>query len=202
MVASHMPEGSRERRSLSTVMLGAQRSRDLVQKILAFGRKEEHHHAVVDVGAVLRDALQLMRATVPTSINIAEEIVAVPPVSGDANQLHQVIVNLVNNAGHAIGEAHGTITVKLRVDDDRTMLRLSVGDTGCGMDEATKAKIFEPFFTTKEVGKGTGLGLSVVQTIIKEHGGRIEVESAPGHGTRFDVVLPVQAAAPSADAAA
>jgi PAS domain S-box-containing protein len=194
MVASHMPEESRERRSLNTVMLGAQRSRDLVQKILAFGRKEEHRHASVDVGAVLRDALQLMRATVPTSIRFAEEIAAVPPVAGDPNQLHQVIVNLVNNAGHAIGEAHGTITVGLRAEADGTMLRLWVADTGCGMDEATKAKIFQPFFTTKEVGKGTGLGLSVVQGIIKEHGGRIEVDSAPGRGTRFDIVLPAQTA--------
>jgi PAS domain S-box-containing protein len=195
LVASHLPEDSRDRRNLATVMVGAERSRDLVKQILAFSRKEEEEHRreSVDVGAVLRDALQLMRATVPTSIRLEEEIAAVPPVAGDPNQLHQVIVNLVTNAAHAIGEAHGTITVGLRTDADGKALRLSVADTGSGMDAATKARIFEPFFTTKEVGKGTGLGLAVVHGIIKDHGGRIEVESAPGQGTRFDVVLPVAA---------
>jgi signal transduction histidine kinase len=136
-----------------------------------------------------------MRATVPTSIRLAEEIAAVPAVAGDPNQLHQVIVNLVNNAAQAIGEAHGTITLGLRAEADGGALRLSVADTGCGMDEAMKARIFEPFFTTREVGKGTGLGLAVAHGIIKDHGGRIEVVSAPGQGTRFDIVLPVQAAA-------
>jgi PAS domain S-box-containing protein len=195
LVASHLPEDSRDRRNLGIVMVGAERSRDLVKQILAFSRKEEQRQVSVDVAAVLRDALQLMRATLPASIRLAEEIAAVPPVAGDPNQLHQVIVNLVNNAAQAIGEAMGTITLGLRPEADGTHLRLSVSDTGSGMDEATKARIFEPFFTTKEVGKGTGLGLSVVHGIIKEHGGRIEVESAPGHGTRFDVVLPLQHAA-------
>jgi PAS domain S-box-containing protein len=196
LVASHLQEDSRDRRNLATVMVGAERSRDLVKQILAFSRKEEEEHRreSVDVGAVLRDALQLMRATVPTSIRLEAEIKTVPPVTGDPNQLHQVIVNLVTNAAHAIGEAHGTITVGLRADADAAALRLWVVDTGCGMDAATKARIFEPFFTTKEVGKGTGLGLAVVHGIIKDHGGRIEVESAPGRGTRFDIVLPLKAA--------
>jgi two-component system NtrC family sensor kinase len=115
-------------------------------------------------------------------------------VAGDPNQLHQVIVNLVNNAAQAIGETHGTITLGLRAEADGGALRLWVADTGCGMEEATKVRIFEPFFTTREVGKGTGLGLAVVHGIIKEHGGRIEVQSTPGKGTRFDVVLPAQTA--------
>ncbi|HEV8028559.1 MAG TPA: PAS domain S-box protein [Stellaceae bacterium] len=202
LVAGRLPEDSRDRRNLATVMIGAERSRDLVKQILAFSRKEEegHRRESVDIGAVLRDALQLMRATVPTSIRLEEEIAAVPPVAGDPNQLHQVIVNLVTNAAHAIGEAHGTITVGLRTDADGKALRLSVADTGSGMDAATKARIFEPFFTTKEVGEGTGLGLAVVHGIIKDHGGRIEVESTPGHGTCFDVVLPVTAAVAGAAA--
>jgi signal transduction histidine kinase len=135
-----------------------------------------------------------MRATVPTSIRLKEEIAAAPPIAADAKQLHQVIVNLVTNAAQAIGEAHGTITIGLRADPGRALLRLWVADTGCGMDEATRKRIFEPFFTTKDVGKGTGLGLSVVHGIVKDHGGTIEVESVPGRGSRFDILLPLDPA--------
>jgi PAS domain S-box-containing protein len=197
IVASHLPEDSRDRRNLGTVLVGAERSRDLVKQILAFSRKEneERRGEGVDVAAVLREALRLMRATVPTSIRLDEEIASAPPMTCDPNQLHQVVVNLVNNAAQAIGEGHGTITVGLRAEPERAALRLWVADTGCGMDEATKARIFEPFFTTKEVGSGTGLGLAVVHGIIKDHGGTIEVESAPGRGTRFDVILPLPPAA-------
>jgi PAS domain S-box-containing protein len=194
IMTGKFPSETREHRNLAMVLGGAERSRDLVKQILAFSRKEEHRKENVDLASVLRTALQLMRATVPTSIHLAEEIAAVPPVMGDANQLHQVIVNFVNNAAQAIGEANGTITVGLRPENDGT-LRLSVADTGCGMDAATKARIFEPFFTTKEAGTGTGLGLSVVHGIVSQHGGRIAVESEPGRGTRFDVILPAAAAA-------
>jgi PAS domain S-box-containing protein len=194
IVAGHLPEDSRDRRSLGTVLVGAERSRDLVKQILSFSRKEENaqRQENIDLAGVLRDALQLMRATVPTSIRLVEEITPAPPIIGDPNQLHQVIVNLVANAAHAIGEAHGTITVGLRTDGD--VVRICVGDTGSGMDAATKARIFEPFFTTKQVGTGTGLGLAVVHGIVKQHGGRIDVESAPGRGTRFDIVIPLKAA--------
>jgi PAS domain S-box-containing protein len=200
MVASHLPEDGRDRRSLATVLVGAERSRDLVKQILAFSRKEEKTQRLedVDLAIVLRDALQLMRATVPTSIRLVEEIAPPATVAGDPGQLHQVVVNLVANAAQAIGDGHGTITVGLRADG--AALRLFVTDTGCGMDEATKARIFEPFFTTKEVGKGTGLGLAVVHGIVERHGGRIEVASAPGRGTRFDVILPLLSVASGAAA--
>jgi two-component system, NtrC family, sensor kinase len=121
-----------------------------------------------------------------------EEIAPVPTITGAANQLHQVIVNLMTNAAQAIGHVQGMITVRLQPETDGTHLLLSIADTGCGMDETTQARIFEPFFTTKQVGEGTGLGLSTVHSIVKDHGGRIEVESAPGQGTRFDVVLPLR----------
>jgi PAS domain S-box-containing protein len=196
MVAAKLPDGSRDRRNLDTVVGAAERSRDLVKQILAFSRKDEAGQRLesVDVTAVLRDALRLMRATVPTSIRLKEEIAAAPPIAADAKQLHQVIVNLVTNAAQAIGEVHGTITIGLSADPDRALLRLWVADTGGGMDEATRKRIFEPFFTTKDVGKGTGLGLSVVHGIVKDHGGTIEVESAPGRGSRFDILLPLDPA--------
>jgi PAS domain S-box-containing protein len=204
LVASHLPEESRDRRNLAMVLAGAERSRDLVKQILAFSRQgdDERRRDSLDLAAVVRDALGLMRATVPTSIRLVDQIAPAPPVLGDASQLHQVVVNLVTNAVHAIGEAHGTITVGLRVDADSAAVRVFVADTGCGMDEAMKARIFEPFFTTKEVGKGAGLGLAVAHGIIKDHGGRIEVESAPGKGARFDLVLPIPRAEAASGAAA
>jgi PAS domain S-box-containing protein len=186
------PEGSRERQSLDTVLAGAERSRDLVKQILAFSRKEELRREGVDLGAVLRTALRLMRATLPASIRLEDEIAPTPPVIGDKTLFQQVIVNLMTNAAQAIGSEQGRIAVSLGPEADGTELRLSVVDTGCGMDEPTKARIFEPFFTTKQVGEGTGLGLSVVHGIVKEHGGRIEVTSAPGRGSRFDVLLPAR----------
>jgi len=114
---------------------------------------------------------------------------------GDPGKLGQVITNLVSNAAHAIGPHLGTITVELKSESEEghggaPMIRLSVRDTGCGLDEATAARIFEPFFTTKPVGEGTGLGLSVVHGIVSEHGGRVSVTSSPGNGALFDVLLP------------
>ena len=139
-----------------------------------------------------------MRATLPASIRLQDEIAPAPAVTGDPNQLHQVIVNLMTNAAQAIGDVMGVITIRLTPEPDGAQLRLSVTDSGCGMDETTKARLFEPFFTTKEVGKGTGLGLAVVHGMIKDHGGRIVVESAPGQGSRFDVFLPIDTTKPAA----
>jgi PAS domain S-box-containing protein len=194
MVAGKLPDGSRERRNLDTVVTAAKRSRDLVKQILAFSRKEVEgrEYESVDLGAVLHEALRLMRATLPASIGVAEEIAPVPAITGAANQLHQVIVNLMTNAAHAIGHEQGKITVRLQPEADGAHLILSIADSGCGMDETTRARIFEPFFTTKQVGEGTGLGLSMVHSIVKDHAGRIAVESAPGQGTRFDIVLPLR----------
>jgi two-component system cell cycle sensor histidine kinase/response regulator CckA len=119
----------------------------------------------------------------------------------DPDQLQQVIINLVNNAAQAIGDRLGTITVEVSAapndklpaeahPDGGSIIRLSVSDTGCGMDEATQTRIFEPFFTTKPVGEGTGLGLSVVHGIVVQHGGSLSVESQVDKGTRFDIFLP------------
>jgi PAS domain S-box-containing protein len=191
VVLGRAAEDSKDRRSLSLVLRGAERARELVSQILAFSRKAEHRQESIDVAAVVGEALRLLSATVPSSIRLEQEIAPVPAVLGDANQLHQVIVNLVANAAQAIGETPGVITIRLEDLPAEHALRLSVADTGCGMSEATKTRIFEPFFTTKEVGKGTGLGLAVVHGIIKDHGGTIAVESTEGVGTRFDIVLPV-----------
>jgi PAS domain S-box-containing protein len=190
VVARKMPPDSRDRHHLDTVVQSTGRIRDLVRRILAFSRKEPNHRESVDVAAVLNEALEMMRATVPANIHLASVIDSVPRAVGDATQLCQVIVNLVTNAAQAIGLGMGTITVGLHAEPDGAHFRLWVSDTGCGMDEATRARIFEPFFTTKPVGEGTGLGLSVAHGIIGEHGGSIQVASEPGRGTRFDIILP------------
>jgi two-component system, NtrC family, sensor kinase len=107
-------------------------------------------------------------------------------------------MNLVMNAAQAIGDQPGTITVAAQRENDGAHIRLSVADMGSGMDAATANRAFEPFFTTKEVGKGTGLGLSIVQGIVLAHGGTIAIDSAPGQGTRFDIIVPtrIEAVAP------
>jgi signal transduction histidine kinase len=193
-VLRRLPEGGRERANLETVFRASERARDLVGQILAFSRKQEVRQEIFDLGAVATDALSMLRASIPSSIRLEQTIAATPPLRGDPGQLQQMIVNLVTNAAQAIGVAQGTITVALHAETDGSQLRLLVSDTGCGMDEATRARIFEPFFTTKAVGQGTGLGLAVVHGIVTSHGGRITVESAPGRGTRVDVVLPMELA--------
>ena len=193
-----LPVESRERNNLDIIVRAAERARDLVKQILAFSRKEAPKRERIDIAEVVRQSLKLLRASVPSTIGMEQRIGPVPPLLGDAGQLHQVLTNLVTNAAQAIGNETGTITVELAEEAEggasALVIRLTVADTGCGMPEATKERIFEPFFTTKPVGEGTGLGLSVVHGIITEHGGRLAVQTQSGKGTRFDIYLPAMAA--------
>jgi signal transduction histidine kinase len=199
ITARALPEKSRERGNLEMILQASERARDLVGRILAFSRKEVVTRRAVDLADLTRSALKLLRASLPATIKLEGRITTVPPVMGDAGQLLQIVINLVTNAGQAIAGGLGTITVETAPappDADPlsdAAVRLTVSDTGCGMDQATTARLFEPFFTTKPVGEGTGLGLSVVHGIIHQHGGRIAVESRIGAGTRFDVYLPALA---------
>jgi len=121
-----------------------------------------------------------------------------PLILADPSQIHQVVTNLVTNASQAIGDKIGKIVVTLNLGPNaagQEEIRLAVSDTGIGMDDATRQRIFEPFFTTKAVGQGTGLGLSIVHGIMLNHGGRIEVESEVGQGTRFILFFPVPVSA-------
>ena len=194
-----LPEQSTLRGDLETISRASERARDLVKQILAFSRKRELVKQQVDLAGLTRDALRMLRASLPTTIQIVDQILEVPKVFGDHGELHQVIINLVTNAAHAIGGGIGKITVKLWGSAERepamsgeagSVVYLSIVDTGCGMDKATLDRIFEPFFTTKGVGDGTGLGLSVVHGIVTRHGGRIDVRSKTAEGSEFTVLLP------------
>jgi PAS domain S-box-containing protein len=198
IAARRLEPGNPVRTSLETIFEASQRAGDLVKRVVGFSRGEESEKRETDVAATVNEALKLLRATVPSSITLEARIDDVPLIQADASQIHQILTNLVTNASQAIDDKIGKITVTLELRDNaaqQSEICLSVGDTGIGMDEATRQRIFEPFFTTKAVGQGTGLGLSIVHGIVLGHGGRIEVESGPGKGTRFELYFPVPAMA-------
>jgi PAS domain S-box-containing protein len=192
-------------RDLRTV-LG--RATKLVQRILAFARKQPASRAVIAANDALAEATNLLRAMLPAGI--ALELVRADDalrVHADPTQLQQVLINLGTNAWQAIEGGTGAIgfevaRVTIAAGDPRlpagAYARFRVRDDGAGMSEAVRERIFEPFFTTKGVGQGSGLGLAVAHGIVVEHGGVIEVDSAPGRGTTVDVFLPVALAEPAA----
>jgi PAS domain S-box-containing protein len=201
LTIKHLREGSREQANLITILQAGEKARDLVSRMVAFSGKEAPTRSEIDLAALTRDALVLLRHSIPATITLAEKIESVPALMGDRSQISQVLINLVMNAVQATPAQTGIVLVEVaeasgerlpQVPDrlSASAIRLSVIDRGCGMDRATLARIFEPFFTTKEVGVGTGLGLAVAHGIVAQHGGRIAVESEVGSGSRFDVYLP------------
>ena len=182
------------------------RARDLVEQILTFGRQSPgDQHTPLDLALVIEEARRLLRATIPATIAIETHIAPdCGSVQGDATQIHQVILNLGSNAAHAMQAKGGILSINLAPADRDGLrsatlatlpagnyLRLTVSDTGHGMDETTLQRIFDPFFTTKEVREGTGLGLAVVHGIVRAHRGAIDVESQPGLGSTFHIYLPI-----------
>ena len=198
-----LARGSRERYYVSNLVMAANRGRDLVAQILTYSRAEKVPRIPIEFDAVVREALDVVRALLPERMTLQVAIAADPlVVVADSTQLHQVVMNLCTNAIQAMGET-GELRLSLQaVDLERetsftqatlpagAYAKLAVTDTGVGMDEATLARIFEPFFTTKEVGKGTGLGLCMVYGIVAATGGATHVDSEPGRGSRFEVYLP------------
>jgi len=194
---------------LDEVRRAGLRAAELVQQILAFSRAGEQAMMPMQLRHVAAEAAKLLRASIPSSIEFEVNLaVNLPAILGNATQLHQVIMNLGTNAWHAMRERSGKLSIKLEASmvDGSTApafglsagsyLRLSVSDTGCGMDAATQSRVFEPFFTTKGPGEGTGLGLSVVHGIIGKHRGAIRLLSAVDQGTTFEIYLPVVSDAP------
>jgi PAS domain S-box-containing protein len=202
MLFEEAPGDSPLKRYAQNVLAAASRGRELVEQILAYSRSQRGKRVPVDVAKIVAESLELIRGSLPASIQLEVSAPEAPQVViGDATQLHQVVMNLCSNAVHAMS-AGGTLRVVLDTADvsgertlshgtlqQRSYVQLTVGDCGSGMDGATLARIFEPFFTTKEVGHGTGLGLSLVYAIVTDSGGAIDVKSAPGRGSTFTIYL-------------
>ncbi|MDY6951669.1 MAG: PAS domain S-box protein [Thermodesulfobacteriota bacterium] len=191
-------------KDLGEVLKASVRAKDLVYQILAFSRQTEHETEPVKVKLVVKEATRLLRASIPTTIEMVHRVLSDSSVMADPTQIHQVVVNLCTNAAHAMEEKGGVLEVSLEevlLDADFVAqhpnvspglcVRLTVSDTGHGMDSSTVSRVFEPYFSTKEKGEGTGLGLSVVHGIVKSLGGTVTVYSEPGEGTTFHVYLPV-----------
>jgi PAS domain S-box-containing protein len=189
--------------SLLAIQEASTRAVELVRRILMFSRYQQPERSLCSLAPIIEESVQVLRGTLPPGVRVELELPADEPrVFADAGQLRTIVVNLGANAAYAIGKS-GSIRVTLdsvpssheEVADraDRRIdryVRLSVSDTGVGMDEATVERIFEPFFTTKPTGQGNGLGLSVVHGIVKGHEGSIAVQSQPGHGSVFRIYLP------------
>jgi len=203
MLVEETPEHSPHKRYAQNVLTAATRGRALVEQILGYSRSQCGKRAPIDVGPVVTEALELLRGSLPAGIRLEASAPQLPlVVIGDATQLHQVVMNLCGNAIQAT-RAGGTLRVALeaaespaeRVLSHGTLrpghyVRLTVEDSGSGMDAATLLRIFEPFFTTKEIGRGTGLGLSLVYAIVTDAGGAIDVHSIPGQGSTFTIYFP------------
>jgi signal transduction histidine kinase len=189
--------------NLGKVLEGAHRGQKLVSRILSFSRRQHQAFQQINLKTTIESALALLISTIPASVSIKFDTkLEQANISADQTQIHQVLVNLINNSVDAM-EGEGTITINLVALSEKNALNkqfthpagqqyymLTLTDTGQGMDQAKMERIFEPFFTTKEVGKGTGLGLSIVYSIIKDHQGEIWVNSQLGRGTTFTILLP------------
>ncbi len=195
---------------LRRILTGTVRAKDLVHQILTFARQDDNTAASpMRIQHIVKEVLKMIRATAPSTVAIASNVAPeCGMITASPTQIHQIMMNLSTNACHAMNGSGGKLTVSLtEIPPDRPEIsrlglrpsrhaRLTVADTGTGMDERLVEKIFDPFFTTKEKGKGTGMGLAVVHGIVKSIGGGIRVETGPGEGAAFHVYLPVTEASP------
>jgi PAS domain S-box-containing protein len=203
MLVEDLSPGSPEQQDAREILTAARRGQQLVQRILSFSRGSAPRLIPLHIQRIIKEVLTLSRAAIPAEITLSSDIRNdCPQVLADPVQIHQVVMNLVTNARHAIESGSGTISVQLKPTTlspgDYPALELSAGryvmlsvsDTGTGIDPGIVNRIFDPYFTTREKGKGTGLGLATVYGIIKKHGGDITVNSDPGKGACFSIFLP------------
>lgn len=195
LILESMPKDSPEFEDMSLVLSEAQRSREVVRRLLDFSRQSDILRVDTDLNEIITMVLQLVHHLAQTSnIKVRMELWEdIPIIRADRNQMQQVILNLIHNAIYAM-EDGGELVVQslLEERENQTWLVIIVADTGRGIEEENIDKIFEPFFTTKPSGEGTGLGLSVSYSIVSEHGGYIEVDSKVGKGSIFKIWLPAE----------
>jgi signal transduction histidine kinase/CheY-like chemotaxis protein len=210
MALEELPDESTLRFDIEQINHAATRGKDLVQQILTFSREVNFEKKPIQLNLVVIEVLNLLKASFPTGIEVRQKLdPKIGTILADATHMHQIIMNLCTNASYAMLNSGGILEVILDVvTADRKLtkqvpnlkkgkyVRLSLSDTGHGMDIKTKERIFEPFFTRKEVGSGSGLGLSVVHGIVNNYGGAITVDSTPGMGTTFTIYLPQYGTSP------
>jgi len=197
-------KGTFQYQNLQEVLLACDRAKDLVKQILTFSRQVDPEQKPIQVKSIVKETLKMLRASIPSTVEIEQNIQSNALVLGNPTQIHQVLMNLCTNAAHAMEDKGGLLKVSLLdaelhpdVISNHPNLKpgpyinLKVTDTGRGMSSDIMEKIFDPFFTTKEKGKGTGMGLSVVHGIVRNHGADIYVCSEPEKGSTFEVYFPV-----------
>ena len=212
MAAYSSEDAAIVREYLDQVMQAGHRAKELVGQILAFSRRLASEKKPLLLRPIVKEALKLLRASLPSTIDVRQNLYGDTYIMADPTQIHQVIMNLATNAFHALEEIGGVLAVSLedvRLDSPLPAVqgeiqpgdyvRLQVLDTGPGIAPEIWSRIFEPYFTTKEVGKGTGMGLATVLGIVKSHGGEIVLEKESGQGTTFTLYFPALAETEPAD---
>jgi nitrogen-specific signal transduction histidine kinase/ActR/RegA family two-component response regulator len=186
--------------SLQEVYTAGKRAKDLVKQILAFARQSDEEFKPIHPSSIVREVLKLIRPSIPTSIEIRQNIKSDSLIMGNATQVHQILMNLCTNAAYAMEADGGILDISMKdvmidgiteTEKPGNYIEITVSDTGVGIAPDILDKIFEPYFTTKGPGEGTGMGLAMVHGIVESYGGRITVDSKPGQGTRFTICLPV-----------
>ena len=198
-----LPDDHPAHNDLVEVRKAGMRAKDLVAQILTFARQKTAQQVPLDLATSVDEALKLVRASTPATIELERELQP-GRIRADPTAIHQIVLNLCTNAVHAMRGKVGRLSVhvapfandEMRTDTTPKLkpgsyLRLSISDTGHGMDEPTLRRLFEPFFTTKKAGEGTGLGLALVRGIVNTHNGALRIASTPGVGTTFDIFFPV-----------
>jgi len=202
MLKDEIPENITARQYLNGIIDAGRRAGILIRQIKDFSRLDVSEHKEILINEVVEQAVKMLTPLMPSTIEIRYHADENFVISGNSNQIHQVILNLGVNARDTMSGAGGVLDISLgKVDTDYDMVlkdagskyyvKLSAGDSGCGMEQKIANRVFEPFFTTKNVGEGSGMGLAIVYGIIKRHEGFITVKSEPGTGSIFNIYLPL-----------
>jgi len=206
-----LPEENSARSRINGIQTACLRAKDVVQQLLSFSRQTEQGKEPLNPSKLVTDTVRLLKVSMPSSIEIlCQNHQPIQPINANPTQIQQVIINLCNNAVQAMENGGGTLTICLEMTDIHDLkmpepkafpaagaVRLTIKDTGTGIDPAIQDRIFDPFFTTQAIGKGSGMGLAIVHGIVFNHGGVISVKSEKGCGSVFTVLLPANPMPPA-----